>query len=95
MRKFIYFVFALVMFVSCEAKDSRENHVEQAGMISSTEYNGNCIEISGYYQGSYTIIRYNKCKINNHDYWLRVWQTKYDKGSDLKHFEDLCDYCSH
>lgn len=35
---------------------------------------------------------YRKTKIDNHDFYIRVWQTKYGYGSDLVHNPN-CSYC--
>lgn len=94
MRKVIYFIFALVLFASCDVSDSKTNRVK-ADIVTCSEYNGNAIEIDTYVQGHHVTLRYTKCKIKEHDYWVRSWITKYGYGSDLKHFESLCDYCSH
>ena len=37
--------------------------------------------------------KYYKIKIGNHDVYQYRFQTKYDDGSDIIHFTDMCNYC--
>jgi hypothetical protein len=37
--------------------------------------------------------KYFKIKIGEHDVYQYTWEAKYGTGSDIIHFEDMCDYC--
>lgn len=94
MKKLILAFVLMLTFVSCNYEDS--NKSVRSSFVASSEYTGNCIELSYMdNDGGFVSLKYNKCKVGEHDCWIRVWPTKYGYGSDLKHIEYLCNYCKH
>lgn len=78
MKKILVFIFGILLFSSCE-----ESKLTDAisGRTEKNEY----LNING--------CKYYKIKIGNHDVYQYKFQTKYDDGSDIIHFTDMCNYC--
>lgn len=37
--------------------------------------------------------KYYKTKMGNHDVYQYTFHTQFGDGSDIVHFEDMCDFC--
>lgn len=79
MKKFLILFFSILLFTSCV---DNESYKEVNVRVTDT---GEYINIRG--------CRYYKIKIGNHDVYQYKYNTYTDTGSDIIHFEDLCNYC--
>lgn len=71
MRKLLYILFGLVLFISCD-KDEREP-TEKVRTSSNTE----SVAIDGK--------KYYKIELEGHQFYFRSWSTYNGNGSDLVH----------
>jgi len=78
MKKILVFIFGILLFSSCE-------EFERTDAISGRTEKNEYLNING--------CKYYKIKIGNHDVYQYRFQTKYDDGSDIIHFTDMCNYC--
>ena len=78
MKKILVFIFGILLFSSCE--ESKRNDAI-SGRTQKNEY----LNING--------CKYYKIKIGNHDVYQYKFRAKYDDGSDIIHFTDMCNYC--
>lgn len=78
MKKILVFIFGILLFSSCE-------EVQRTDAISGRTEKNEYLNING--------CKYYKIKIGNHDVYQYKFQTKYDDGSDIIHFTDMCNYC--
>lgn len=78
MKKILVFIFGILLFSSCE-------ETERTDAISGKTEKNEYLNING--------CKYYKIKIGNHDVYQYRFQTKYDDGSDIIHFTDMCNYC--
>ena len=78
MKKILVFIFGILLFSSCE-------EFERTDAISGRTEKNEYLNING--------CKYYKIKIGNHDVYQYKFQTKYDDGSDIIHFTDMCNYC--
>ena len=93
MKKIFLFFVTSLFLISCHHVDPNKDY--KVHMSTSSEYSGNTINITYNNSDESYELKYQKIKIDNHDFWIRTWETKYGTGSDLKHFPELCDYCKH
>jgi len=93
MKKIFLFFVTSLFFVSCHHVDPNNDY--KVHISTSSEYSGNTINITYNHSDESYELKYQKINIDNHDFWIRTWATKYGTGSDLKHFPELCDYCKH
>lgn len=78
MKKILIFIFGILLFSSCEESKRKDAISERT---EKNEY----LNINS--------CKYYKIKIGNHDVYQYKFQTKYDDGSDIIHFTDMCNYC--
>ncbi len=78
MKKILIFIFGILLFSSCE-------EFERTDAISGRTEKNEYLNING--------CKYYKIKIGNHDVYQYKFRTKYDEGSDIIHFTDMCNYC--
>ena len=77
MKKILIFIFGILLLSSCNT--TPQNAIE--GKTSKTEY----LYING--------CRYYKIKICNHEVYQYTFSTYTGTGSDIIHFNDMCEYC--
>lgn len=80
MKKILTFIFGILLLISCDNSNNYNNAV-----IQKTSQNQEYLNING--------CKYYKIKIGNHDVYQYKFSTYTDNGSDIIHFNDMCDYC--
>ena len=78
MKKILIFIFGILLFSSCE-------EFERTDAISGRTEKNEYLNING--------CKYYKIKIGNHNVYQYKFETKFDYGSDIIHFTDMCNYC--
>lgn len=78
MKKILIFIFGILLLSSC---DSTYNDA----IVRKTSENKEYLNING--------CQYYKIKIGNHDVYQYKFSTYTGTGSDIIHFNDMCDYC--
>ena len=79
MKKILYIFILSLFIVGCD-HDHKRNNVEYCNTENNEYLNiNNC--------------KYYKVKVLNHTVYQYKFSTYTGHGSDIIHFEDMCDYC--
>lgn len=79
MKKILLFIFGILLLNSCLETSTK-------GVAKNkTKHFNECINVHG--------CTYVKTKIGNHDVYQYIFHTYMGQGSDIIHFDDMCDYC--
>lgn len=78
MEKILIFIFGIILFSSC-------NETKKQDAVKCTTELNEYLNIND--------CKYYKIKIGNHNVYQYKFGTYTGTGSDIIHFEDMCDYC--
>ena len=78
MKKFLIFIFGIILFSSCNETKKHDAYNIKTDLNEFLNING---------------CNYYKIKIGNHTVYQYTFGTYTGTGSDIIHFEDMCDYC--
>lgn len=78
MKRLFTFILLGMLIAACEPS-------KKTDAVKCTNEYGEFFSVNGR--------KYYKIKFGEHDVYQCTWEAKYGRGSDIIHFEGMCDYC--
>ena len=85
MKKLLVFIIGILLLSSCD------NNLVKGGVTKTIAEENNKKSNKEYI--NVNMHTYYKTKMGNHDVYQYTFHTQFGDGSDIVHFEDMCDYC--